>query len=93
MNGLDALLEAARGHLALTEWVSRNRPDLHRELFYLPITEMRVRLNEVTGLSIPGSESVVKGSAAYLERLIEISKQAPAGAVDNRSMTNSERPS
>lgn len=70
---------------ALFDWLQRNRPDLYQKAYWAPTrNDMRLVMNEATGLNVLGSDEVRTSCVLYLERLKEIAVTPPPGCVDNR---------
>lgn len=57
----------------LGKWIAENMPELDEELGPLSHDQVRIRLNEVTGLNIGGDESIHDTLPKYLARLKELS--------------------
>lgn len=53
----------------LGRWITENMPELDRELGPLSLDDVRKRLNEITGLDIPGSASKSDATEHFLEAL------------------------
>lgn len=58
----------------LHNWIAENKPELDAEFLGLHRDEIRGRLNEITGLNVPGCITVESGSEMFLARLIEMEK-------------------
>lgn len=54
---------------ALTAWISQHMPELDRELGALPLDQVRVRLNAITGCTVAPTDPVELGSAVFLAAL------------------------
>lgn len=53
----------------LTRWISCNRPFLAEELRTMTTDEIRIRLNELTGLNINSEDRIEDTAHLYVEAL------------------------
>lgn len=53
----------------LTRWISYNRPFLAEELRTMTTDEIRIRLNELTGLNINSNDRIEDTAHLYVEAL------------------------
>jgi hypothetical protein len=65
----DAPLRTHNNRDELRLWIREHMPELDAELGPLTMDQARVRLNEVTGCSVRGGDSIEDGSAVFLAAL------------------------
>lgn len=62
--------DRARSNRAeLRAWIEQHMPELDAELGPMSLDQVRIRLNEVTGCGVMGTDSVELGNAVFLAAL------------------------